>query len=374
MKNCKKILFVITSLAGGGAEKVFLNILKYLDREKFIPYLAVFSHKGEYLPEVPQDIIVYDLKKKNRFDFFKLIILLAFKIYPKIKPDIVVSFLIYTNLIVLIARKLSLIKPFIIISERNYPSWVQKNLRMPGIRRMLIGRIYSNADKIIALSKGVAKNLHSYFKVPKQNIQVIHNGIDLALIRSAVREPARDIAWIRDGTPAIIACGRLIYQKNYPLLLEAFAMTQKQVDSKLLVLGQGEDRVSLEELTRRLGIQEKVFFLGFQKNPYKYMAASDIFVLSSLWEGFANVVIEAMACGVPVISTRCLGPEEIINDGINGILVPGESPEALAGAIIRLINDKRLTKRLIRGGYERAEDFRVEKMIVEYEKVINNTI
>ena len=166
----------------------------------------------------------------------------------------------------------------------------------------------------------------------------------------------------------------MIYQKNYPLLLEAFATTQKQVDSKLLILGQGEDRVSLEKLTHKLGIQKKVFFLGFQKNPYKYMAASDIFVLSSFWEGFANVVIEAMACGIPVISTRCYGPEEIITGGRNGILIPGENPEAMAGAIIRLLKDKRSAGHIAREGRKRAEDFRVEKMIVEYGKVIDNSL
>jgi glycosyltransferase involved in cell wall biosynthesis len=370
MKNCKKILFVITSLGGGGAEKVFLNILKYLDREKFIPYLVVFSYKGEYLSMVPQDIIIYDLNKKNRFDLFKLIILLAFRIYPKIKPDIVISFQVYANLVVLIARKLSSIKPFIIISERNHTLLAQKDLRMQKIKRMLVKMMYSQADKVIALSKGVAINLLKFFKVPKDKIHVIYNGTDIAFIKCAIKEPVNDIAWIGDDTPIIITCARLTYQKNYPLLLDAFAIMQKQIDSKLLILGQGEDRVSVEELARRLGIQEKVIFLGFQKNPYKYMAASDIFVLSSLWEGFGNVVIEAMVCGVPVISTRCRGPEEIITNGRNGILVPGEHPEAMAGAIIRLLKDKRLAEHLIREGHKRIEDFRVEKMIAEYEKVI----
>ena len=145
MEHRKKILFVITSLDGGGAEKIFINILKYLDRGKFIPYLAVFSCKGEYLSMVPQDVNIYDLNKKNRFDFFKLIMLLAFRVYPKIKPDIVISFLLYTNLVVLIARNISSIKPSIIISERNYTLRVQKNLRVRKIKHMLVKRIYSQA-------------------------------------------------------------------------------------------------------------------------------------------------------------------------------------------------------------------------------------
>jgi glycosyltransferase involved in cell wall biosynthesis len=186
-------------------------------------------------------------------------------------------------------------------------------------------------------------------------------------------EPVDDIARIRGNTPVIIACGRLTYPKNYQLLLEAFARTQKQINSRLLILGQGEERTSLGELTHKLEIQDKVIFLGFQKNPFKYMAISDIFVLSSRWEGFPNVILEAMACGVPVISTRCpYGPDEVITDGINGILVPVGDKDVMADAIIRLLKDKKLREQLIMGGTKRAEDFRIEKMVAEYEMMINS--
>jgi glycosyltransferase involved in cell wall biosynthesis len=370
----KKILLVIPSLAGGGAERVALNILKYLDRERFILSLVLFDCKGEYLTQVPKDVIIYCLNKKNRLNSFKFIILLAFKIYPKVKPDIVISFLEYANLIVLISRKLSPTKPPIIISERNNTLQDKKYERLINIKTLWwIKRIYPQTDKIIAVSKGVAKDLAKSFGVPNEKIQVICNGIDLKFIEKAVQEPFNDIVWIRGNTPDIIACGRLQYQKNYPLLLEAFAKAQKHIDSRLLILGQGEDRSLLEGLVARLGIQDRVVFLGFQKNPYKYLAASDIFVLSSHWEGFPNVILEAMACNVPVISTRCpYGPEEIITDGVNGLLIPVGDKDAMAEAIIRLLKDKKLRKHLIMGGNKRVKDFSIDKMTLEYEKAIKS--
>jgi glycosyltransferase involved in cell wall biosynthesis len=170
--------------------------------------------------------------------------------------------------------------------------------------------------------------------------------------------------------PVIVACGRLTAQKNHPLLLNSMALVLKQTDARLLILGKGEKKDELEKLTQSLGIEKKVFFLGFKKNHHKYIARSSIFVLSSDWEGFSSVIMEAMACGVSVISTRCpSGPDEIITDGVNGLLVPVGDADAMAGAILRLLKDETLRKKLADAGRSRSEDFRVEKMVAGYEKV-----
>ncbi len=140
--------------------------------------------------------------------------------------------------------------------------------------------------------------------------------------------------------------------------------------SRLVILGDGGKRSNLEKLARQLGIERQVTFLGFQTNPFKYLARSDIFVLSSLWEGFALVIVEAMACGIPVISTRCpSGPDEIITDGVNGLLVPVADETALAEAILRLLKDKKLAVKLAQAGTKRAEDFAITKIIKQYEAI-----
>jgi glycosyltransferase involved in cell wall biosynthesis len=372
IKKRKTILFVIPSLDGGGTQRNVINILKYIDRDKFNPYLLLFKYQGEFLAQIPGYVTVYNLNKRNKFDFFKLIILLSFRIFTKIKPEIVISFLEYANLVVLIAKSFSFIKPLIIISERNNTTLSLEYKRMAKVKRLLIKKLYSRADKIISVSEGVETDLIKSFGVQQKQVQVIYNGFDLAFIKHEIREPINNIDQVRDNTPIIIACGRLTYQKNYPLLLESFSKTQKQIDSTLLILGQGEEKVFLEELILRFGIQEKVILLGFQKNPFKYIAIADIFVLSSRWEGFPNVIVEAMACGTPVISTRCpYGPEEIITDGENGLLVPVDDRDAMAEAIIKLIGNKILRERLILGGSLRVEDFNIRKMVTEYKKIIS---
>ncbi len=123
-------------------------------------------------------------------------------------------------------------------------------------------------------------------------------------------------------------------------------------------------------MARKLHIEERILFLGYQNNPFKFLAKSEILVLPSLWEGFAVVIIEAMACGVPVISTRCpYGPEEIITDGLNGLLVPEGDVEGMAQAILQLLSHEPLRKQLAGEGRRRAEDFKVERMVSQYEKL-----
>ncbi len=374
MKDCKKILFIMTSLEGGGAEKILLSIIKYLDREKYKPYLALLSCKGEYISLIPPDIRVIDLKKKNRSSFFMLVMRLAFRVYTDIRPEAVVSFLVYTNMVSILAKSISPVKPFMIISERNYTlrKWKQYKAWSRALKRALIGRIYSAADIVTALSAGVAEDLSRSFRVPEHKTRVIYNGVDLELIRKSKEEPVLDKWFPGNGLPVIIGCGRLVYQKGFPLLLKAFSLVQKEIDSVLVILGQGQDRARLEDIIKGLDLKDRVYLAGFRHNPYKYMAASDVFVLSSHWEGFANVVIEAMACGIPVVSTRCGGPEEIISDGINGILLRQDTPEEMAHSIIKVLSDKELYMRLKDGGSKRAGDFGIMKMVSEYQKAIGD--
>jgi glycosyltransferase involved in cell wall biosynthesis len=369
----KEILFIIPSLSGGGAERVLLNILKYLDREKFKPYLVLFARKGQYLSQLPEDVEVYDLKKKSRFHFFKLIFLLARKLYPQIKPDLVVSFLEYTNLLALIARNFSQVKPAVVISERNYASLALQKKRVKGLRFWLAKKLYPRADKILTVSNRVGEDLTKNYRIGRQKMQTVYNSVDLRYVDRLAKEiytPEIDKNFL-----TIVACGRLTQQKNYPLLLQSFAKIYWQINAKLLLLGQGEQRYSLEQLSNKLGLQGRVKFLGFKDNPYKYLAGSDLFVLSSSWEGFPNVILEAMACGVPVISTRCpSGPDEIITDGVDGRLVSVGDVDAMAEAMLKLLKDEPLRKRLADAGRKRAENFRVEKMVAEYEKVFDEVV
>jgi len=365
----KKVIFVLPSMGGGGAEKVCLNILQNIDREKFVSYLVLFEKKGKYLEDVPEDVKIFDLKKKSRFDFFKLIYRLAYKVYPEVKPDIVISFLSYTNFINIFARSISFfIKPGVIVSEHSHTSLSLKFGRLRKIKLIIVKKFYPQANKIIVVSKGIKADLIENFNIDTKKIKVIYNGINLEEIEKLSREPVTD-KFFNDDIPVIVACGRLTPQKNYSLLLNAFYRVTRLINAKLLILGEGEEENRLIELTDTLGIKDKVFFLGFHKNPFRYIARSNVFALSSDCEGFAIVITEAMVCGVPVVSTDCpSGPGEIITDGVNGLLVPVGDILKMSDAILKLLTDKKLAKSIGEAGRRRAEDFNVDKMVKEYEK------
>ena len=367
-KGPLKIFFISISLSGGGAERIIIQILKNLNRQRFKPYLVLFEKKGSYLSQLPEDVKLYNLKKRRRSDFFKLVVKLAHIIGSE-NPDVVVSFLSYTNIVSILAKKLSFRNPRVIIHQDTFTSESLKNSGFRRTKKILIKKCYPSVEHIISVSNGVKEDLVNNFHLPEKLIEVIYNAVDREEVKKLSLE-AVNHSWFNSEVPCIIAVGRLTKLKGFSILLQAFSLVRKQSPCKLIILGDGEQGASLEKMSQNLEIENDVAFLGFQNNPYKYLAHSDIFVLSSLWEGFGIVIIEAMACGVPVISTRCpYGPEEIIADGLNGLLVPVGDVEGMAQAILQLLSDEPLRKQLAEEGRRRAEDFKAERMVSQYEKL-----
>ena len=166
------------------------------------------------------------------------------------------------------------------------------------------------------------------------------------------------------GSPIFISAGRLTRQKDFPTLLKAFQIVKAQLpNAKLVILGDGEDRNELEKLAQELENQNSVDLPGFVKNPFAMIARADAFILSSRWEGFGNVIVEALACGTPVISTDCpSGPAEILGNGAYGTLVPVGDAQSLAQAMLREIAVPTPRNKL----RDRANDFSIEKIVPEY--------
>ncbi len=362
--NRKRLLFIATSLGGGGAERVAALLLQYLNREKFEPILAVFQERFDYY--IPEDVPVICFHKKSAYDLPWLIWKLA-RVYEKEMPDAVISFGI--NLTPIIAKKFARSKLRLILSVQTQTSIKVRQDFLSHLKSSwAIPRLYPEADTIICCSRGVADDLVTRFKVPPQKINIVYNPVDIEYVSSLAQEEVDHPYFTSKEMPVIIAMGRLVAQKGYPYLLTAFAQVVAKFPCRLIILGEGKEQDSLAKLVRQLGIERQVDFLGFQKNPFKYLAHSDIFVLSSLWEGFALAILEAMACGIPVISTRCpSGPDEIITDGVNGLLVPVADEKALADAMLRLLKDKELSAKLVQAGRKRVEDFTAAKFVKEYE-------
>lgn len=367
----KKILFVIYGLGGGGAERVVVNLLKYINYDEFACALVLFKKEGPYLNELSPELKIYDLKKVNRYSVLKLIFKLS-RIIKCYKPDIVLSFGYYANIITMITKFFASTSSKFCLSERTYTNKSLKDLSFSQIRMLLTKILYKNADLIIVNSKAIKNHLVRDFSISPNKIEVIQNPFDLTHIFKSCNEEVKQI-WFKEKekTPIIITVGRLSKEKNYSCLLNAFKLVREAKSARLVFIGDGKEKVFLENLAIKLGINENVAFLGFQKNPFKYISKSTVFVLPSLYEGFSNVLVEAMACGVPVISTNYLGVDEVITDGENGLLVPTGNVESMANAILTLLENEDLRKKFIEAGRKRANYFSAEKIVKEYQECFN---
>ena len=225
--------------------------------------------------------------------------------------------------------------------------------------------IFGSAEKIITPSEGVKAGLVQHYRVSTDKVAVVYNPVDNASVH---RTTPADVAY-----PFILSAGRLHSQKGFDTLIRSFAKIGRQVDVHLCILGKGKLEPELSALAQTLGVADRVHFLGFQPNLWAYMKVARLFVLSSRYEGFGNVLIEAMASGCPVVSFDCdYGPSEIIHHAEDGWLVADGDEESLAKAIRKLLNDDGLRQKLIRNGVRRALDFDVNKIAQQYGQVIQN--
>jgi glycosyltransferase involved in cell wall biosynthesis len=248
----------------------------------------------------------------------------------------------YTNRIALLARTLIQSSTSIVISEHNVVSNSESNSSLPDwLLQQLTKWTYPLSDQMIAVSEGVADDVSQSLDLRRKDFEVVYNPvIDPETFERT--EQTVEHAWFSDETtPVVLGVGRLVEQKGFSTLIRAFAEVKERRAARLVILGEGEKRPILERQTKRLGVESDIWMPGFVSNPLKYMARASVFVLSSRWEGLGNVLIEAMACGTPVVSTDCpSGPSEILKEGEYGRLVPVGDPSALAAAIEEALDGK----------------------------------
>lgn len=370
-----KVLFFISSLAGGGAERVMVEILHYLDKSKIEPVLVLLYpyQDSPYLEKLPSNIKIRVVHRKSDSPFQKIKQLISFiKVVCNEKPNTILSMLTHNNIMAIIAG--IILNKKIIVSEHSTLSEVIKTkegARILGLSvPILVKRLYKHSHKIIAVSEGIKSDLVEQFSISQYKIEVIYNPLDLKNIYKASTEQLES-KFIEDNLPYVIAMGRLIWQKGFDILIKTFSRVLREFDSRLLILGEGPEREALEKLCKDLRIADNVHLIGFQKNPYKFLSKADVFVLSSYYEGLPMVILEAMACGAPVIATDCKsGPREILDNGKYGILVPTGDVDSLAEAILLILNDKRLQYEYSVKGKERANFFSAERIIKQYEDLI----
>jgi glycosyltransferase involved in cell wall biosynthesis len=356
----KKILIFLPSLSGGGAERVIVNICRNIDKTKFTVYLTLSRKTGQYLDLLPPDIQIIDLHKPRLQDALFDII----KVIREIKPDAMLSTLTHHN-IYLCMLKILFPKIKIIIRECNIPSIKLS----PGVikRSRLLKWLYTvfihKADLIICQSNDMKDDLLVNFNVKESKITVINNPVNADYIQQQSLE-VPDFVLPQDKK-SLISAGRLCYQKGYDLLLKTFSQLPNRDDYVLVILGDGNLKPELLAQTESLGIERQVFIVGFVKNPYKYFARADFFISSSRFEGFPNAVIEALACGTPVIANIYPGGiNEIINEN-NGSIIDITNVSSFNDALLKQYNSQDIRK-------DCKDKYAIEKIIKNYEKIFES--
>ncbi|MCP4137367.1 MAG: glycosyltransferase [bacterium] len=330
-KNKKTILFTLPDLYGGGAQKVIINIIRNLDREKYNIKLLLINPVGDFLDLVPEHVKMVDLGiKRTRYALFGIIRALKRK-----KPDIVFSTLNRMNILILFASLFIRHNMKIIVREPNMPGFQIKNKTIPGWYHTCIRWLYPRAYMVVAQTDEMKDEIIQYYKIKPEKIEVIFNPLDVYYIAESVKGQKNPY---ENSAINIVASGRLSHQKGFDILIEAFNIVLKKSKNsrkyKLSILGRETDykyKEFLVKLVKKLGIEKDVDFLGFQKNPYTWYKYADIFVLSSRWEGFPNVLLEALFLKTPVIAVQSVPViGRLIDDGGNGYLVENGNIDALA--------------------------------------------
>jgi glycosyltransferase involved in cell wall biosynthesis len=338
-----RTLFFAPTLGGGGAEMQVVRLVNAFDSREIAASVAVARAGGSYESKLePGSVFAVAPKVRSSMAsvFGSVPGLVA--LMRRQRPEVVVSLQEHTSVSLLAAVQFVRPRPKVLLGIQNNLSAVREH--SPAWAKALLFPLYrasyAQADHVVALSRGVAEDLSNQVFGLSARLSVVYNaGVDDDLPRLAQAELDEPLP----AGPLIVACGRLTPQKDFPTLLQAMARLRAVPAAELWILGEGQERERLERSIRELGLERRVRLLGFRDNPYRYMAAADLFVLSSRWEGFANVVAEALACGTPVVTTDCpYGPAEILSDSQCGKLVPVGDASALAFAIDAMLADPRL--------------------------------
>ena len=365
MNDKQILLFVMHELSVGGAERVVTNLVNHLDREKFEIHLCLFKKKGALVETILEDVIIHDLKASrvitSGHKLFALIL--------KLKPDIVFSSITHVNLLMGVfipfLRPLSRHTRFI-TREVNIPSVRAKYLPKSKKLDRFYKRVIHHFDVIVAQSEYMKTDIQKSYSLDKNKVLVINNPLNIEGIQKVLPEEDTQEVLFEANKMNILAVGNLRRQKGFDILLTVMPLLHEKFH--LTIIGEGKERGLLEEQIDRLGISHKVRLLGFQDNPYKYMNKADIMVLSSRYEGFPNVILEANACGLFTLAFECPGvSDEIIQNDINGFLVDFEDVSALALALEKYVDVVHNKENIV----ETTRRYKVENIVKEYEKVFS---
>jgi glycosyltransferase involved in cell wall biosynthesis len=356
-----RVLILLPDLRGGGAERLHVHLARHWHAQGMKVSFALMIRRGDLLDLLPEGIGIFDLGVER---IRQVTLPLAHHI-RKTRPDIVIAAMWPLTSIAVLSWWLAGKPGRLYLSDHTQLSI--SCIHEFNTHAWFLGAVmrytYPAASGVIAVSEGVKRDMCKLAGFSDAQVRVIYNPTALGV--STNREPVaiRHQLWGTGFDHHVLSTGTLKTQKDHATLINAFALLPASLNAKLTILGEGSLRSELESLVLQLGLQGRVAMPGFVVDPYPWFRSADLFVLSSRWEGFGNVIVEALECGVPVVSTDCpSGPAEILADGRYGKLVPVQDPVVLASAMAQGLLETHDRAALMR----RAQDFSVRKISDEY--------
>jgi glycosyltransferase involved in cell wall biosynthesis len=355
-----RVCIFLPALLGGGAERAMVNLAAGFIRRGVPVDMVLGIVEGPYLSQLDKAVRIVPLNAVGTLS--KLWALSRY--LKRERPMGMIAVLDNINLASM-ARRIAGVQTRVVINvQSNLSADLASHRGLRGwIKPKLMRVCYPWADELACVSAGVGEDLAAATRLPNERVKVIFNPVRVDEIDELSAKSSGHPWFDQPDIPVFLGTGRLTKQKDFPTLLKAFARLRGTRRARLAILGQGDDLAALQNLVEQLGIAEDVAFLGFVANPYAYMARASVFVLSSAWEGLPTVLIEAMACGTPVVSTDCpSGPREILADGLYGQLTDVGDADGLADAMSETL-DSPCGRDLLRS---RAGDFTAERVVDQY--------
>lgn len=363
----RRIAIFLPTLGGGGAERVMVSLANALVARGFAVDLVVANAEGSFLDQVSPDVRIVDFRVDR---IYKALLPLA-RYLRAVRPIAMLAAIYHANVVALLARILARVPTRLVVSVRSTISEDYRHAQglAAKVSYMLVARLYPLADGICTVSRAASIDLVRFARLPADRVQTIYNPFDIPHIEKRASERVPHI-WLEAGQPPVVlAIGRLTPQKDFPTLIRAFVQLRKTHYARLLILGEGELRPLLQGMVSEHGLTaDDVQLPGFVDNPHAWLSRASVFVLSSIWEGLPGVLIEALACGTPVVSTDCpSGPNEILQGGRWGRLVPVGDVDALALAVALTLDTARDQ---LPNGRIRAADFAQEHAVNAYLNIL----
>lgn len=360
----RNLVIYLPSFAGGGAERLHINLAPELIKLGYDVTFLVNLKEGALCDLLPPNVKLVCLNARNTRES----IIPLYRFLREHKPDILLCNLDICNMSGLMMRLAPWIQTKIITTFHSIPSSVAKIEQTLSRRaKSLFFRIFLRlSHAIIGVSKGVQRDVAITTGIPLSRIHAVYNPVITDTFLRKIRAETAQILERKKPPPLVLAAGRFVEAKDFATLISAFALVRATRECRLIILGEGPLREKLQDQINALGLQDSVSLPGFIANPVASFCSADVFVLCSLYEGLGNVLIEALACGTPVVSTDCpSGPAEILENGKYGQLVPVGNPKALAEAILSTLENP-LPKEMLR---ERGLYFTAERAARHYHDV-----